>query len=287
MKKILIYISILILLAGCGPKNVSWEDAKDGLETLYKETIEKASSYDSYSVSQFKELFTSVSERALSLKEGIKEDEQEDIRSLYADNVLLRYLASESNSLESSKINTFSLNVEDLIKAAFEKADTFKQLQSDVSSLSEEISSWNDDNWALVEKKKTMKWAQVEDDYIALEEKTIDELPAPEDVDELQLEGYKNTIIDNYEAIEAGIDESNKANADAMYEAAVALREYTKDLEGSAAEKVYGLADRAIAYVKECYGEKISPASNFPTLASETKKWTLSVWNELVKLLNM
>ena len=46
--------------------------------------------------------------------------------------------------------------------------------------------------------------------------------------------------------------------------------------------------EQAIEYVKTMYGEKIDdPAYNFPKLAGDASKWTLSLWNELIKLLNL
>jgi len=143
-------------------------------------------------------------------------------------------------------------------------------------------------NWALVEKKKKIKWSEVESFYQTMEEETIAKLPYSDEISEIELEEFKNTILNNYELIKDGVLDENRKNADVIYEAAVSLLHYTEGLEGEAAEKVYEFAKQAIEYVKMMYGEKIDdPAYNFPKLAGDASKWTLSLWNELIKLLNL
>ena len=121
-----------------------------------------------------------------------------------------------------------------------------------------------------------------------MEDAVIENLADASKLGETDLEEYKNTILNNYELIADGIDEKNRENADVIYEAAVALREYTLGLEAEAPEKVHRFACQAIEYVKAAYGEKIDdPDYDFPALAKDAQKWTLSLWNELIKLLNL
>ena len=223
-----------------------------------------------------------------AIKEGVKEEDEEALHSLYKSNILLQSLSAQSNSLESSKINTLTMAIESLIKAAYERSDDFKNLKQDVENQIAEIQAWNDDNWALVEKKKKIKWSEVESFYQTMEEETIAKLPYSDEISEIELEEFKNTILNNYELIKDGVLDENRKNADVIYEAAVSLLHYTEGLEGEAAEKVYEFAKQAIEYVKTMYGEKIDdPAYNFPKLAGDASKWTLSLWNELIKLLNL
>ncbi|MBQ1691865.1 MAG: hypothetical protein II017_03565, partial [Erysipelotrichaceae bacterium] len=101
-----------------------------------------------------------------------------------------------------------------------------------------------------------------------------------------RIEGHKADLAEDYQTLK-GLYE-NRKKADVIYEAAVSLLHYTEGLEGEAAEKVYEFAKQAIEYVKTMYGEKIDdPAYNFPKLAGDASKWTLSLWNELIKLLNL
>ena len=59
-------------------------------------------------------------------------------------------------------------------------------------------------------------------------------------------------------------------------------------LDSEDAVKVYDLGEQAIEYVKSCYGEPITlPDYRFEQIAAGAEKWTLSLWNELIKLLNL
>ncbi len=284
MKKILILLLILLVAGGCA-SSVSWEDAKPVMEEVYQTAIKDASGYDSYSADEFKALIASVCERAESLEEGIKEDKQEEIKEIYHDNIVLRLLASESNSIESNMINQLSLAVEDMIISAYEKNGELKENKDKMHELREQIDGWNDDNWALVEKRKKLSWNEVKDEYEKLEQDTIAELKAADEVVEAELEEYKNIITDNYSAIANGVDANNKKYADLIYESAVALNEYTKDLEGEQAEKVNKLAVSAKNFVQICYGANITDDLDFETQVQSAKKWTLSLWNEITTLL--
>lgn len=288
MKKILILMSLLLALSGCLSKKIAWEDVSARYDEIYNEAISEAAAYDSYSISDFKNLFAAVSEKVAAIKEGVKEEDEEALHSLYKSNILLQSLSAQSNSLESSKINTLTMAIESLIKAAYERSDDFKNLKQDVENQIAEIQAWSDDNWALVEKKKKIKWSEVESFYQTMEEETIAKLPYSDEISEIELEEFKNTILNNYELIKDGVLDENRKNADVIYEAAVSLLHYTEGLEGEAAEKVHEFAKQAIEYVKTMYGEKIDdPAYNFPKLAGDASKWTLSLWNELIKLLNL
>lgn len=287
MKKILTLFVAIILLAGCGSKKIAWEDVSGSYDALYKETIEVAAAYDSYSAAEFKVLTSSIIEKADAVKSGVSEEDEESLRSLYKDAVLLEQLSMQSNSIEADTLGKLSLNIEELIKVAYEKED-LEALKKEIADKASVIGSWDDSNWALVEKRKKILWADVEAEYAKLEEDTIAALPRAYQLTETDLEGFKDTILNNYTMIENGVYEENKENADVIYEAAVSLRYYLEDLEGDEPEKVLSFANGAIDYVKQAYG--VTPADmgfDFSAAAKEAEKWTLSLWNELIKLLNL
>ncbi|MCR4633027.1 MAG: hypothetical protein K5648_02750 [Erysipelotrichaceae bacterium] len=287
MKKILTLSLILIFLSGCGAKTLSWQDAQTKYDEAYQQTVETANAYDSYSIDEFKQLTDKVLADASQVTAGVKEEDEEGLLSLYKDAVFLQQLASSSNSVQSNTLNLLCEDVITLIEAAYEKGK-LDDLKTSIASRQEEIESWSDEDWRLVEKKRTLHWKDVESHYETLESETIDALPRASQLSETDLEGYKNTILNNYPLIQDGVLEENMANADAVYEAGVALRYYMEDLEGEDAKKVYDLGNQAIEYVKICFGETVDdPDYDFLKIAQSAEKWTLSLWNELIKLLNL
>ena len=72
MKKILILMSLLLALSGCLSKKIAWEDVSARYDEIYNESISEAAAYDSYSISDFKNLFAAVSEKVAAIKEGVK-----------------------------------------------------------------------------------------------------------------------------------------------------------------------------------------------------------------------
>lgn len=288
MKKVLMIIVLSVLLAGCGEKTISWQDAQVKYEEIYSSIIEKAATYESFSADQLSILFNTVAEKIEGLSSGVKADDEEGLISLYSDAVMLEQLSSRSNSLQSRSLSEFAAKAQELIKAAYDKDSSFDAAKSELLAIAQEIQNWTAEDWNLVEIRKKISWAAVEEAYQAMEEEVIENLPDGSTLGETDLEEFKNTILNNYELILDGVNDSNRENADVIYEAAIALREYTADLEGETAEKVFRFASQACEFVKASYGEEIDdPDYDFPALAKDAEKWTLSVWNELVKLLNM
>ena len=63
MKKILILMSLLLALSGCLSKKIAWEDVSARYDEIYNEAISEAAAYDSYSISDFKNLFAAVCDK--------------------------------------------------------------------------------------------------------------------------------------------------------------------------------------------------------------------------------
>ena len=287
MKKVLILI-LLFLLSACGSKNISWEDVSSQYDEAYAQTVSKAAETEEFRENDFLDLITEIREELEALPEAITEEDEENALALYKDAILLEQMGSQSNSLQSAQLGAFGEKVQSLIELAFNKDSSFKEFKTQILNECDEILAWSDDDWRLVEKWKKILWAEVEEDYDAMEERLDGELPDGDKLSEYDLEQYKDIILNQYPNLEDGVNESTRQHADAMYEAAYSLSFYTKDLEGEDAEKVYQFSSQAMEYVRAAYGEKIDdPDYRFPDLAKDAEKWTLSLWNELIKLLNM
>lgn len=287
MKKFLTLLLVIGILSGCGAKTISWEDAQARYEQAYDQMVETAAAYDSYSIEEFKTLTSNVINKAAEVTSGVKEEDEEGLLSLYKDAILLQQLSGQSNSIEANSLNLLCEDVQALIKAAYEK-EKLEDLKDAVAKKAAEIEGWSDTNWALVEKKKKLTWSEVASHYEELKTATIDSLPYASELTETDLEGYKNTILNNYPLIKDGVLEENQTNADAVYEAGLALQYYMEGLDSEDAVKVYDLGEQAIEYVKSCYGEPITLSDyRFEQIAAGAEKWTLSLWNELIKLLNL
>lgn len=287
MKKILILILVL-LLSGCGSKNIKWEDVSSVYDELNTTAAQKVSSYEAYGEDVYKALLNEIKGNLENLSSGIKADGEEAAKTIWLDAEMLKQLAASFNNDASDSLSYLAESLQKLVQGAYGKASDFKDAKQTVSNLLDEALEWGSDMWSLIEKKKTIKWTQVKEGYETLKEETLYNLPRPSEITELELEGYKDTILNNYELIKDGVTEETKINADVIYEAAVSLKEYTEDLSGETAEKVTRFADQAISYVMEAYGEKIEdPDYDFLKIAQDAGKWTLSVWNELVKLINL
>lgn len=288
MKKVLMIIVLSILVAGCSPKTISWQDVQGKYEEVYAATILKAADCESFSAEEMKHLVDAITGKIENLSSGVRSEDEENLASLYGDAVMLEQLATRSNSLQSRSLGEFAAGVEELIRAAYEKDSAFDAAKTELLAKAEEILNWSAEDWDLVEIRKKISWQEVREDYLAMEEEIIENLPDGKKLGETDLEEYKNIILNNYELILDGVNDKNRENADVIYEAAIALREYTADLEGETAEKVHRFASQASEYVMASYGEKIDdPEYDFPALAKDAEKWTLSVWNELIKLLNL
>ncbi|MBQ6333724.1 MAG: hypothetical protein IJI46_01460 [Erysipelotrichaceae bacterium] len=284
MKKVLILIAVLLLTA-CSAKNISWQDVQADYDSLSKEAIAAAEENADFLTADYQALLNDILSGVNNLEAGVKQEEQDTARSLYANAAKLEALVASFNNEEASRLNDLAGKLKELVKAAYEKSSDFKDAKNSLISLTQEIL---EDDLSGVQKKKKILWAEVKDEYEQLVQTTIENLPAPKEVSEAQLELYKNVILSNYEDLSNGVNQDNKEAADMIYEAATALHEYTYRLNSVEADKVNRFAIGACQYVEECYGEKIDdPDYDFLTTVTEARKWTLSLWNELVKLLNM
>ena len=285
MKKILPII-LLLLLAGCS-KTISYEDVRTSYDEAYAAAINEASAYENYSISQFQDLTSTVVTKLKDLENKMNEENSQKALSLYRDTILLEQLSSRSNSLQSRELSEFCTKIEELIPKAYDKDDAFAREKESLLSEGENILTWTEEDWRLVEIRKKILWNEVSSSYEAMEEELKASFPDAQEMQETDLEHYKNIILASYMEIKDGIDETNRQCADEIYSSAYALKYYTEDLESNSAIRVTTFADQAMKYVMESYGVSIEdPDYDFFREAENASKFTLSMWNEIIKELN-
>ena len=172
--------------------------------------------------------------------------------------------------------------IKELIRSYYDKETDQTSIKDRLDQEFDTVLSWSDDEWAAVEKRKMITWNEVEEEYAALEENAIANMTPRKDVTENELQDLCGVIINNYQSLAYGVNDYCKDKADAIYEAAVILKEYTEKLKGNAAEKVFNLADDAISYVRSCYGLSVSDEDyDFINRVQGASKYSLSTWNEI------
>ncbi len=284
MKRFLVVLCVLILCA-CSGKAVSWEDAKASYEEIGS-TVSDPLSSETFLKQDYEKILSSLEEGIGSLTFGIRKDETQTAEDLYRTAVKLEKAASFTDSEYSLKLRDVADKTKKLIAAAYDKTSDYEVLKYELGLDLEEIENWEEENWLQVVKKKRLSWSEVEDDFLTLEEETLDELISPRKVSEADLELYKDTILNHYEEIANGVSEDTLQATKDMYASAVALREYTEDLEGNAGPKVYAFAAQTIEYIQEKMGMKIDdPDYDYPSQIESAKKWTLSTLNELTMMM--
>ena len=284
MKKILTLLCVFLLCA-CGTSSLSWEDVKASYEEI-ETTVPDPLSNETFLKQDYELILDSLKEGVEALTFGIKKDETQIAEDLYRNAVKLEKAASFTDSEYSLKLRTVADKTKKLIAAAFDKTSDYEVLKYEVNLDLDEIGNWEEENWLQVVKKKRLNWSETEEDFLALAEETIESLVSRRKVTEADLELYKDTILNHYEEIANGVSEDTLEVTKQMYASAVALREYTEDLEGNAGPKVYAFAVQTIEYIQEKMGMKTDdPDYDYPAQIESAKKWTLSTLNELTMMM--
>lgn len=274
-----------MFLSGCS-STMSWADVESkyaSLQDTIENPVEASGTFLSY---DYIELLQRVQTNLENFSAGIKKNDTELADSLYEDAIKLEKVVSLSNSENASFLSKLADKVKKLVIAAYDKSSDFDGIKYEINADIDEVSLWSKEDWNTVEQKARIKWNTVEADFLSLAEDTIEELVDPEDVYEYEIEEYKDIIINNCKKIENGVTEDTLQAAIDMYTSAVALKEYTEDVEGDAAKTINTFANQTIEYVKECFGEKpTDPEYDFPKQIEIANKWTLSTLNELTMMM--
>ena len=284
MKRILLLLSVLFLSA-CGTSALSWEDVKEHYHEL-ESTVEDPLQNETFLQEDYETILSAIKADMEGLSFGIKKDETEIADSLYENALILEKAASFTDSEYSLKLRSLADRLKRLVAAAYDKTSDYDVLKYEADLDLNEIESWEEENWLQVIKKKRLKWSDLEEEFLALEEETIDGLISPRKVTEADLEDYKDTILNHYAQIEKGVSEDTLEITKAMYASAVALREYTEDLKGNAGPKVHTFALQSIEYIQEKLGVTVTdPDYDYLSQIESAGKWTLSTLNELTMLM--
>ena len=281
MKKILILLCV-IMLGACSAKGLSWDDVKARYDELSETVGNAADQSDVFLKDDYEKILNNALESIEELNSGVDIDGEQTAEDLFRFAEGLVKITSLFSSDSSVQLALVAGEIKELVKAAYDKSPDFEQLKEKIRNDVLEILGWSKAQWLSVEKRQTLKWEDVADDYDSLYQDTIKGLKRFRDVTETDLIGLKDTILNGYELIAYGIDENNRETADEVYAAAVSLKEYTQDLKGNAAEKVNRFATQTMEFVEAVYGKTVEdPDYDFLKEVENTGKWTLSMFNEI------
>ena len=281
MKKILILLCA-IMLCSCSSKGLSWDDVKEHYNEL-SQTIENiADKSDTFLQDDYKKILNNALDSIDELKSGVSKDDEQTAQNLFTIAEGLEKITGLFSSDSSRQLALVAEEIKELVTAAYDKSPDLEQLKEKIRNDIASILNWTKQQWLSVEKRQTLKWEDVADDYDVLYEDTVKDLKRARDVTEEDLIELKDIILNNYELIAYGVDADSRETADQIYAAAVCLKEYTEDLSGNAAEKVSRFAVQAIEYVEAAYGKTIEdPDFDFFMETESAGKWTLSMFNEI------
>ncbi|MBQ6478804.1 MAG: hypothetical protein IJI44_05475 [Erysipelotrichaceae bacterium] len=281
MKKILILLCVTVLCA-CSAKTLSWDDVKKHYDEL-GETIENAAEQSkTFLQDDYKKILNNALKQIDDLKSGIGKEEEQTAEDLYKIAEGLEKITSLFSTDSSLQLSALAGEIKELVIAAYNRSPEFEELKEKIRNDIASVLNWTKQQWTSVEKRQTLKWEEVADDYTVLYEDTVREMKRARDVTEEDLIALKDIILDNYELIAYGVDDETKEAADQIYAAAVSLKEYTEDLGGNGAQRVNRFATQAIEYVEVSYGKTIEdPDYDFLKEVENSGKWTLSLFNEI------
>ncbi|MBR4421428.1 MAG: hypothetical protein IKS69_02735, partial [Erysipelotrichaceae bacterium] len=255
---------------------------KDRYDALNDSVENKAEIYDTFLKNDYMNILNEVSSQIEDFDTGITKDDADKAEKLYSIAIGLEKIASLFSTDSSQQMMLLAEQIKQLVVAAFNKSNDFKDLKVSIQEKITEISSWESDQWKEIEKRKKIGWDTVSEHYEELLEEVEETLTRRWDITESELEELKDLILARYEEIGNGVDESNQEAADALYVAGWKLKEYTEDLDGDAAEKVFQLGKQTMEYVQQAYGKTIDdPDYDFPSQIRAAGKWTLSLLNEV------
>ena len=276
MKKLLLII-LCITLCACS-KAPTWEDVSEKFSQVQEAAANPAENSEVFLADDYKKIINSLKADIDSLEKA----DEEMLLKIYENAAVLEKLASSYNNDQSAQIKDLADKIKELVRSYYEKGTDQSAVKEKLDQMFETILNWSQDEWTSIEKKKLLKWADVESEYETLKEEAIDNMTRRKEVTENELEELNSIIVDNYLLIKDGITDANRDKADEMYKAAVVLKEYTENLKTDNCKKVAAFADDAITYIINLYGGEITDEDyDFLNRVSTAAKWSLNLWNEV------
>ena len=291
MKKIIIAIICVMMLAACSSPKETWDTIKDKYIEIESEVKIKANSLSTIIKEDYQKLLADLSENINNISfKSIKEND-ELLKKIYKGASYLESLAALFNGEASKELLTLSKSVKLLCEYAYDGSEEdFEDAKIDIMSQINNINTWANEKWATVEKKDIIDWNDIKDEYDLLEEE-IDDSIKPKEVTEIDLDDLKHDILDNYQEIETGITSENEEYAKQIYIAAYKLSLYTNRINDEKAKTVNEFANATMIFVKENYlnndVEETIDNSTYKQYIEDASKWTQSTWNEITKYLKI
>ncbi len=277
LKKIVIALMI-IMITGCSASGLSWSDVENSYVEMDGAINDPAISGE-FLKSDYISIIEDIKTALDGFSSGIKEDRSQADR-LWEDAVKLQKAVEATDA--ASPLMVLANDLKQLIKAAYDKSESFTSIKENVITAIDEILAWDDMQWASVERHPLLGWEDAKELLEAAAAEALETMTPKKKVTESEIEGYKDTILDSYAAIEKGVDRSSLDSAAKIWAAASVLEEYTDEVEGRAPEMVNSFARQTLMYVREKLGETIDdPDYDFPLQIETARKWTLSTLNEL------
>ena len=276
MKKLLLII-LCITLCACS-KAPTWGDVSEKFSQVQEAAANPAENSEVFLADDYKKIINSLKADIDSLEKA----DEEMLLKIYENAAVLEKLASSYSNDQSAQIKDLADKIKELVRSYYEKGTDQSAIKEELDQMFETILNWSQDEWTSIEKRKLLKWADVESEYETLKEEAIDNMTRRKEVTENELEELNSIIVDNYLLIKDGITDANRDKADEMYKAAVVLKEYTENLKTDNCKKVAAFADDAITYIINLYGGEITDEDyDFLNRVSTAAKWSLNLWNEV------
>lgn len=296
MKKLLILLLTLLMLTSCGKKKIPWDEVKTNFESSKQEVSEITKDIEIVLKEDYTGLLTELKDYITNAEYDINEDNQDLLRRAYKVAYYIEDFASRAKAKYAKGLLTLAKDVRSMVQSNFEgEEEDFDTLKLHILDEIETFENWSDSDWSNVEILQKIKWTEVEEDFLALEEEAYAELLPSEEITETDLEDLKIDIIDGINAIQEEDDEIVTAkNIDAVknaYKSCVLLNTYAYRVRCDESLKVRDFTDATLSYIKECFGKKLEDdekyEGKYEDYLEEAKKYTQSTWNQIAARLRM
>lgn len=284
MKKLLIILLSISLLAGCSPSK-TWEDVVNVYSQVENEVKSVAENVKIITKEDYETILKEITTNIDSLQFSLKDENEDLLKKLYRGAIYIEMFSSIFKGNCAQQLLALSKDIITLVKLPYDgDSNTFDAIKNSIKTKIDEIKNWTKEDWRSVEQLQSVIW----DDDIAqafqtLEENAKDDLTAYNELTEHELDELKHSIIDNYDLIKNGIDTENDEIARQMYTAASKLEAYTKRIYSEEADNVYYFAKHIKSFIKQCYGKVLEEDEifdvNYDEEVAAARKWTQSTWN--------
>lgn len=295
MKKLLIVLLTLLMLTSCGKKKVPWEEVKSNFESTKQEVSNATKDIEIILKEDYSELLYEVKNYIEIAEYDVKEENQSILVKAYKIAYHIEDFASRAKAKYAKGLLTLAKDIMAMCEINYDgEEEEFETLKSRILEEIDTFENWTDADWSNVEILKKIKWAEVETDFLALEEEAYAELLPSEEITETDLESLKTTIIDGITAIQEEdeiVTAKNLNLVKSAYKSCVLLNTYAYRVYCDDSLKVRDFTEATMGYIKECFGKKLEDEEkyegNYEEHLDSAKKYTQSTWNQIAARLRM